>query len=87
MNEELRALLAKYIAQRNETLPEAAAPQGPEQEGWNLPRMSLESRGPGTPAMGGEYGQGGVTLRGEFHRPNPQDKPRWGAMLGYRKEF
>jgi len=28
-----------------------------------------------------------VTLRGNFHRPNPQDRPVWGAQIGYRKQF
>jgi len=91
MNEELRALLAKYLAQRNETLPDAGTPQGPGQQGWNLPQMSLQSRNPGAPAAGGEYtmpiGEGEISARGEFYRPNSQERPRWGAMLGYRKEF
>ena len=87
MNEELRMLLAKYLAQRNETLPDAGTPQGPGQEGWNLPQMSLQSRNTGAPAVSGEYERDGVMLRGDFHRPDPRAPVNWGAKIGYRKEF
>jgi len=87
MNDEMRNMLAQYLQQRNKTLPDAAPPQGPDQEDWNLPQMSMQGGARGAPAVRGEYSQDGVTLRGNFHRPNPQDRPVWGAQIGYRKQF
>jgi hypothetical protein len=88
MNEEMRNLLAQYLSKRNDMLgTNVRAPQGAEGD-YNLPQASVQSQGSGAPAVRGEYSMGdGLSVRGDFHRPNPQDKPRWGAMLDYRKSF
>ena len=98
MDEELRNMLAEYI--RNQAMGSAGADVGnfggnfgpqPGPEGPNLPQMGLQSRVAGAPAVSGGYSLpvagGDVSVRGNFHKPNPQDPANWGASVGYHKQF
>ena len=94
MNEELRNMLAEYI--RNQAMGSAGADVGsfgaqPGPEGPNLPQMGLQSRGAGAPAISGGYALpvagGDVSVRGDFHKPNPQNPANWGASVGYHRQF